>query len=153
MERAFASIPPMLTCARNSVDSRISVDAADPETHGCGAMKRPFAFLLLLGAMIGLFGQEMAFASSVRITRTSTHSAMMLGCTMPMVEQKQDGPCKGLTLECIEGMGCAIPLAHADEPAAIEPVSSVRIAPVATATKRLMGLHVLPEPEPPHSLI
>jgi hypothetical protein len=50
-------------------------------------------------------------------------------------------------------MGCAIPLAHADEPATIEPVSIVRIAPVATATKRLTGLHVLPEPEPPHNLI
>ena len=116
-------------------------------------MKRPIALLLLLGAMIGLFGQEMAFASSVRITKTSTHRAMMPGCTMPMAEQKQDKPCKGLTLECIAAMGCSIPLAHADEPAVIEPVSIVRIAPVATATKRLTGLRVLPEPEPPHSLI
>ncbi len=116
-------------------------------------MKRFFSFLLLFGAMIGLFGQEMAFASSVRMTKTSTHTEMMPGCTMPMAQPKPDKPCKGLTLECIAAMGCATPLAHADELATIEPVSIVRIAPVATATKRLTGLHVLPEPEPPHTLI
>jgi hypothetical protein len=116
-------------------------------------MTRPFAFLLLLGALIGLFGQEMAFASGVRTTKTSSHSEMMPGCTMPMAEQKHDKPCKGLTLECIASMGCTIPLAHADEPAGIEPVALVRIAPVAAVTKRLTGLRVLPEPEPPTDLI
>lgn len=116
-------------------------------------MKRYFALFLLFGAMIGLFGQEMAFASGVRHDKASPHSALMPGCTMPMAEQKQDKPCKGLTLECIAAMGCAIPLAHADEPAIVEPIATVQIAPVAPATKRLTGLRVLPEPEPPHTLI
>lgn len=117
------------------------------------AMKRSFAFLLLLGALIGLFGQEMAFASGVSATKASSHSEMMPGCTMPMAEQKHDKPCKGLTLECIAAMGCTIPLAHADEPAGIEAVALVRIAPVAAVTKRLTGMRVLPEPEPPTDLI
>lgn len=116
-------------------------------------MKRVLAFLLLFGAMVGLFDQEMAFASGVGTTKASSHSEMMPGCTMPMAEQKHDKPCKGLTLECIAAMGCTIPLAHADEPAVIESVALARIAPVATATKRLTGLRVLPEPEPPTVLI
>ena len=116
-------------------------------------MKRHFAFLLLLGAMIGLFGQEMAFASGVPAAKTSPHSEMMPGCTMPMAEQKHDKPCKGLTLECIAAMGCTIPLAHVDEAAGIEPVALGRIAPVAAVTKRLTGLRVHPEPEPPTHLI
>ncbi len=116
-------------------------------------MKRLVAFLLLFGALTGLFGQEMAFASGVPAAKTSPHSEMMPGCTMPMAGQKHDKPCKGLTLECIAAMGCTIPLANADEPAGIEPVGFVRIAPVAAITKRLTGLRVLPEPEPPHNLI
>jgi hypothetical protein len=117
------------------------------------AMKRAFALLLLFGAMLGLFGQEMAFASSLQHAKASSHSVMMPGCTMPMAQRSDSKPCKGLTLECIAAMGCTIPLAQADEVSVVAPVVMVRIAPVEVATKRLTGLHVLPEPEPPHRLI
>lgn len=114
-------------------------------------MKRPFALLLLFGALLGLFGQEMAFASSLQHTKASSHKTMMPGCTM--AKTTGDKPCKGLTLACIAAMGCTIPLAQADEFTVVTPIESPSVAPVAIATKRLAGLHVLPESEPPHRLI
>ena len=135
----------------------IVVDAIAARTHAWNGMKRPFALLLLFGALLGLFGQEMAFASSLQHAKVSSHKTMMPGCTMPMpmpmAKETGDKPCKGLTLACIAAMGCTIPLAQADEFMVATPTETLRVAPVATAAKRLTGLHVLPEPEPPHRLI
>lgn len=125
-------------------------------------VKRALPFLLLLGALIGLFGQETAFArgpSMMKTVATEQHMADMEGmnCAEMMAEPQppQDNgskPCKGMTLDCIAQMGCVLPIFLKDGPA------PERVAPVASipafwpSMPRLVGRSYGPEPEPPARL-
>ncbi len=116
-------------------------------------MKRWLTFLLLVGAVLGLLAQEAAFASAPAIpaAATTTTAAMSDECAEMMgIDKSQDSaPCKGLTLDCIAKMGCALPLAVAAPAASLE-AAAYRPAPVdARPAVRLSGRIVGPEPEPP----
>ncbi|WP_255265929.1 MULTISPECIES: hypothetical protein [Sphingopyxis] len=118
-------------------------------------VKRWLSLLLLLGAMLGLLAQEAAFASAPAMPMpadtTIAASAMSDECAEMMgIDTSQDkAPCKGLTLDCIAKMGCALPptvvtpatlLATSDHSA--EPTDQLPIA-------RLRGRTFGPEPDPP----
>jgi hypothetical protein len=63
--------------------------------------------------------------------------------------EKREVPCKGITLDCIAAMGCALPLAFV-EPFVVPTLLPVaRLAPSTAATQALPGHVVPPEPEPP----
>src|SRR3546814_2619291 len=74
---------------------------------------------LLLGALIGLFGQAVAYASvpsavSAPMAMSGmTDSGMSEDCMKMMAQQQQPAqkPCKGMTLACIAAMGCVVPMA------------------------------------------
>ena len=116
-------------------------------------MKRWLTFLLLVGALLGLLAQETAFASAPALpsAETAFAAAMSDECAemMGIKKSQKSAPCKGLTLDCIAKMGCALPLAVA-APAASPEAAAYRPAPLdARPAVRLTGRIVGPEPEPP----
>ena len=90
------------------------------------SVKCALHLFLLLGALIGLLGQEAAFASgppavSAPVAMSSmAASSMSEDCMKMMAQQQQPAqkPCKGMTLACIAAMGCVVPMAvRNDSPA------------------------------------
>lgn len=121
------------------------------------AVKRAFHLFLLLGALIGLLGQEAAFASGPPAVSAPmamsgmADSGMSEDCMKMMAQQQQPAqkPCKGMTLACIAAMGCVIPMAARND----APVLGAREAGPTLAfwptTTVLHGSDLTPEPEPP----
>jgi len=122
-------------------------------------VKRWFHLLLLLGALLGLLGQEAAFADVLPVEKagqTAAVAEMDADCAEMMALSKQqpppDKPCEGMTPDCIAKMGCALPVAVL--PSLASGVSQVFRAaipphmPVAPLVGRKSGQ----EPEPPTSL-
>lgn len=120
-------------------------------------MKRALHLFLLLGALIGLFGQAAAYASvpaPVAATMTMSDMAdagMSEDCMKMMAQQQQpqQKPCKGMTLACIAAMGCVVPMVVRDDSLALvsrEADSSLAFWPTTTV---LRGSDLTPEPEPP----
>jgi hypothetical protein len=120
-------------------------------------VKRALRLFLLLGALIGLFGQGIAYASfapPVSASKTMVEmadSGMSEDCMKMMAQQQQptQKPCKGMTLACIAAMGCVVPMAvRNDEPALVTREASATLAFWPTVTV-LRGTELAPEPEPP----
>lgn len=118
-------------------------------------VKRWLSLLLLFGAMLGLLAQEAAFASAPAMPMSSETTisapAMSAECAEMMgINTPQDkAPCKGLTLDCIAKMGCALPLATAT-PAAMLAKSDHSATPTdPLPVSRLRGRTFGPEPDPP----
>lgn len=114
---------------------------------------RLFALLVSIAAILGLIGQEAAFAQIEFKPAQAETVQMDPDCAKAMGIKIQrtsgDQPCHGMTPECIAKMGCAIPLAVlpaslvADrDPASLQHL--VRIKETA-----LTGRSITPEPEPP----
>ncbi len=125
-------------------------------------MKRALRLFLLLGALIGLFGQGIAFASipspiSAPMVMTgkamaeTDMSEMGEDCTKMMADRQQpaQGPCKGMTLACIAAMGCVVPMVVRND----SPALGIRLTESAPTfwptTTVLRGSDLTPEPEPP----
>lgn len=122
-------------------------------------MKRWFSFLLLMGALLGLMGQEAAFARAMPVEmadQTATAAEMSADCAEMMGLAKQnpqpDKPCEGMTPDCIAKMGCAVPVALIPSVLSAQPtkfrLSTPRQMPVAP----LVGRETSPEPHPPACL-
>lgn len=126
-------------------------------------MKRWFSLALLLGALLGLLGQEAAFAHVMPVekagqTATATQMnagqmsadcAEMMGLAKPQPEKQ---PCQGMTPDCVAKMGCAVPLALIPL-FAFDLVPQFRTAaPLQTPAAPLAGRETGPEPEPPAHL-
>lgn len=114
---------------------------------------------MLLGALLGLLGQEAAFAyvmpvdeavQLVAAAQMSPECAEMMG----LAKQKpQSGkPCEGMTPDCIAKMGCAVPLALLPPIASNAAVEFRAEIPRLTPASPLIGRNVGPEPEPPARL-
>lgn len=118
-------------------------------------VKRWFTLLLVIGALLGLMGQEAAFAQvmsppkttqSVAIAQMSPECAEMMG----LVKQPQsDQPCQGMTPDCIAKMGCAVPLALLPSVTVSAAPELLAIAPAHRPVAPLFGRDAGPEPEPP----
>ncbi|MCW1431950.1 hypothetical protein [Novosphingobium sp. JCM 18896] len=119
-------------------------------------MKRFLASLLLIGALFGLFGAQMAAARSVPTAMAAPKAmAMDADCMAMMAKQKpapEKQPCKGLTLNCIAAMGCVIPLVTADlstDIATARVYGATGFWPTDTV---LTGKSFAPDPDPPTTL-
>ena len=117
-------------------------------------MKRCLSLLLLFGAVLGLLGQEAAFASAPAIPMSDTTTAatsMSDECAemMGMDKSEGDAPCKGLTFDCIAKMGCALPPLVISSPmlivAATHMTGLLDPLPIQPLDGRTFG----PEPNPP----
>lgn len=125
-------------------------------------MKRWLSLLMLMGALLGLIGQEAAFArvmqapkvdqvaATAAAAQMSPECAEMMGLTKQ--KPKSDQPCQGMTPECIAKMGCAAPLALLP-PLASDPAPEFRaMLPDIVPASPLVGRNLSPEPEPPARL-
>jgi hypothetical protein len=118
-------------------------------------VKRFLASLLLLGALTGLFGAELAYARSVTATTPATTMAMDVDCMAMMAEQQpapKEKPCKGLTLDCIAAMGCVVPLMAADLTGSLAVSHIHGKLNFWSATTVLAGKSFAPDPDPPMNL-
>lgn len=120
-------------------------------------VKRALAFLLLLGAMIGLLGVQTAAAATPITAMTMAMPAHMETAAMPadcmammsaQIPQPGKQPCTGITLDCIAAMGCAMPFIAVNATLAMRaaiaaPKLNMPLAPA------LVGHDLAPEPEPP----
>ncbi|WP_089216259.1 hypothetical protein [Sphingopyxis indica] len=74
-------------------------------------MRRALQFVLVIAALLGLFGQTMAIAASPATTaiETAAPANMPMDC-VGMMQGRGDNsvPCDRMTLACIAGMGCAM---------------------------------------------
>ena len=119
-------------------------------------MSRWFSLLVLAGALLGLLGQEAAFARTgpvkiadraVAAGQMTPECAEMMGLTQPV--QLPDKPCQGMTPDCVAKMGCASPLA-VFEPFTFNSAPQLRAAaPLRAPVFPLIGHDTGPEPEPP----
>lgn len=120
-------------------------------------MKRLFSMLLLVGALLGLFAQEAAFASGTLtpvVQEIGIDASMDADCMKAMGSRQNpsDLPCKGLTLDCIAKMGCAVPLAPVPSGYATMTPSPAIPDLDAAPVKPLIGRNTGPEPHPPSRL-
>ena len=127
-------------------------------------MKRWFSLLLLMGALLGLMGQETAFARAMPVEKVeksvaaaqtsagqmSAECAEMMGVTKQ--KSQPDKPCQGMTPDCIAKMGCAVVVAL------IPPLLSATLTEHRPSTPRqmpiasLVGHETSPEQHPPARL-
>ena len=125
-------------------------------------MKRWFSMMLLVGALLGLFAQEAAFASAVPMQmsrQASSPAGMSEDCAEMMglkvhsgTGQKPGQPCNGMTIDCVAKMGCASTTALLPD-GPIELAKNVATgAPTQMPVARLVGRNLRPEPEPPARL-
>lgn len=120
-------------------------------------MKHWVSMMLLIGALLGLFAQEAAFASVPvvqSVQQASADVAMDAACmeAMGQSDESSDDPCKGLTLDCIAKMGCALPLAQAPIGQRIANPFLTNAIVFAVDVKPLTGRDSGPEPDPPSIL-
>lgn len=116
-------------------------------------LKARLSLLLLLGALLGLFGQGMAYAAGPALAPAVETNAMSSGmdCGGMASEHKAKPaqPCKGLTLACIAQMGCVVPMTFADPARMTERSTPTQLAATWPRAPALVGLTFPPEPEPP----
>lgn len=133
---------------------RIDFNDAYTDKH---PVKRWLSILMLAGALLGLLGQEAAFARGMPAAKAEQHSAtatqMSADCAEMMALAKlnpqPEDPCQGMTPECIAKMGCAVPLALIP-PLAFDVVPQLSaVAPPQVTVVPLVGRDTGPEPEPP----
>ncbi len=122
-------------------------------------MKRWVSLLLLVAALIGLIGQEAAFAHVMPVEQAeqvtvaaqmSPECAEMMGLSK---QKPQSGkPCEGMTPDCIAKMGCAVSVALLP-PLASDLAPEFRaMIPGSAPVAPLIGRDFGPEPEPPARL-
>lgn len=119
-------------------------------------MNRWFSLLILAAALLGLFGQEAAFARSIpanTAAKTVVAAQMSPECAamMKLAKQAQPStmPCEGMTPDCPAKMGCAVTLALF-EPLDFNSAPQFRAhPPTLLPVAPLIGRDTGPEPEPP----
>ena len=143
--------------------SRVTADEHDIALGGrlgysVAIVKHALRLFLLLGALIGLLGQEAAFASALPAVSASmamagtTDSGMSDDCMKMMAQQQQQPaqkPCKGMTLARIAAMGCVIPMAVRNDAPTLAARAADPTLAFWTTTTILHGGELTPEPEPP----
>ncbi|NBW75761.1 MAG: hypothetical protein EBR34_08175 [Sphingomonadaceae bacterium] len=123
-------------------------------------MKRRLSLMLLLGALLGLLGQETAFArmmpveqavQSVAAPEMSADCAEMMRLAQPN-PQPDKQPCEGMTPDCIAKMGCAVSVAVIPTATVAPPIQIHASPPPQSPVARLVGRNTGPEPDPPTRL-
>ena len=111
--------------------------------------------MLLVGALIGLFGAESAFALGPRAAATPAVVSGMDADCMEMMRKAPPlapSPCKGMTLECIAAMGCVVPVLVQDETAVVAAPRAAMRQVFWTTIPVLAGSDPPPEQHPPSIL-
>lgn len=119
-------------------------------------MRRALKLVLVIGVLLGLFGQTVAVAASPAVVTAiermapTTMSVECLG--MMKGNDKSSVPCDRMTLACVAGMGC-LTIYAVEIPS--PPVAEAMVAALPPTTppfRALQGRSVQPEPHPPSTL-
>lgn len=123
-------------------------------------MKRFLSLALLMGALLGIFGQQAVRAAGPAwqpiAEQSPTGDMANMGsadCMKVTADPSGDKPCEGLTLDCIAAMGCVVPITLSSDPPGAEHVATRHDLPTEVAIRSLAGRTFAPEPEPPSILI
>ena len=123
-------------------------------------MKFLLRHFLLLGVILGLAGQGVAFAASpcavMQMEQAPAHAAPMAGmsdCDMAQHKTKKGStPCKDMTLGCLAMAGCAALVAVDTLTLTIEAQLHAASLDLWPAASVLIGREVAPELDPPSLL-
>ena len=119
-------------------------------------MKFLFRHFLLLGVILGLAGQSVAFASSSCAVMQKEQVAAKAGvsdCAMGQHKtDKGSTPCKEMTPACLAMAGCAALVAVNSMTPTIEAPLLVASLDLGPATPVLNGRSIVPELDPPSLL-
>jgi hypothetical protein len=118
-------------------------------------VKDALQLLLILGAVLGLFGQQAAYAASSRALEEPAAASHMNADCMEMMQKQPEPdqkPCKGLTFDCIAAMGCVIPIVLKEPAESMAPRHLISAPPFWPATSVLAGNEPPPEQHPPSIL-
>ncbi len=112
--------------------------------------------LLMLGVILGLAGQGVAYASSPCTAMAPQQVSAMAGMPDCMTVRdksgKQSAPCKEMTPGCFAMAGCASLVALDAADVMVEKPLIVAAAATWPATPVLIGRSIAPDPDPPSIL-
>ena len=119
-----------------------------------------FRHLLLLGVVLGLVGQGVAFAATpcalMQMQRSTAIGAPMAGMPDCEMGQHKTGkgstPCKDMMPGCLSMAGCAALMAVDTLASAIQAPPLAANRDPLSATPVLIGREVAPDPDPPSRL-
>ena len=116
-------------------------------------MKPVLHLMLLVGALIGLFSEQGAYAAGTHTIMSPMTASQMSEDCMEMMQEHQPAPaqqpCKGLTLDCIAAMGCVVPIMLGNAAASTEAPHRNAPPPFWVAVTILAGSDLPPEQHPP----
>jgi hypothetical protein len=116
-------------------------------------VKRMLNIALVIGALLGIFGSQVALARGPQALQAESAAVSMSPDCMAAMQDQQpqpvEKPCKGMTLACIAAMGCALPLTLPAGAAAL--AGDVVGKPIHYMQQDgpLAGRSIGPEPDPP----
>ena len=133
----------------------LQLDRLAPEAENEN-MKRAHKFALIIGVLLGLFGQTVTVAASPAVATAITAMApatMSMDCLGMMDGDDENSlPCARMTLACLAGMSC-LPLLAMDSRSS--PVAEAVIGDLPPAWPSFPAMHgrsAQPEPHPPNIL-
>lgn len=133
----------------------LQLDRLAPEAENEN-MKRAHRFALIIGVLLGLFGQTVTVAASPAVATAITTIApagMPMDCLGMMDGNNENSlPCARMTLACMAGMSC-VPLLALDSQSS--PVAEAVIGdlpPACASLPALRGRSAQPEQHPPNIL-
>ena len=119
-------------------------------------MRQAHKFALILGVLLGLFGQIATVAASPAVAPAISENA---AATMPMdcVGMMQDDgekslPCQQMTLACLAGMGCLPLFAVNNRSSPLAEMVSMDSLLISPSYPALLGRSTQPEQHPPNTL-
>lgn len=117
-------------------------------------MRRALRIVLVMAAIIGLFGQTVAVAASPMgtVVQSTAPATMPMDC-LGMTQSGKSLPCDRMTFGCITGMGCSIPVTlDARQPFVVR-ATAATTTPGWPVTPPLNGRSLQPEPHPPNASV
>lgn len=118
-------------------------------------MRQALKIVLVIAALLGLFGQTVAVAASPTMTaiEATAPASMPMDCMgMMRVGGDNSVPCDRMTLGCIVGLGCALPVTiDVGQPIIVDTMIFLA-SPAWPSTQSMKGRSVAPEPHPPSTL-
>jgi hypothetical protein len=119
-------------------------------------MRRAHKLALILGVLLGLFGQIVTVAASPAVATVISAAApatMPLDCVgMMQGDGGKSLPCQQMTLACLAGMGCLPLYALNSRSSPVAEMVSTDLLLISPAYPALHGRSAQPEQHPPNTL-
>lgn len=133
----------------------LNLDSVQLQAENVG-MGQAHKLALILGVLLGLFGQVVTVAASPAVAtafNATALAAMPIDCAGMMQDNGEKSlPCQRMTLACLTGMGC-LPLfaLNSRSPLLAEKVSAEPLV-ISPSYPALHGRSTAPEQHPPNPL-